>query len=146
MDEETEHEQRQRLYKAYRDELLKRDLSNTESYDKAVLFLPSAALGVSTSTIDTFVPLDTAHQLILLKSGWALLTFTVIFSLAAHLISNKAIKIEIEHAEKYYLEGKDEFLNKKNKYRGANTAVSYSVGATLSLALGSMIFFIFLNI
>ena len=146
MDEETEQEQRQRLYKSYRDELLKRDLSNTESYDKAVLFLSSAALGVSTSTIDTFVPLNTANQLILLKYGWGLLALTVIFSLAAYLISNKAIKIELEHAEKYYLEEKDEFLNKKNKYRGANTAVNYSVGVTLSLALVLIMYFIFLNI
>ena len=40
------------MYDKFRDELLKRDLSNTENYDKAILTLSASSLGLSLTAID----------------------------------------------------------------------------------------------
>jgi hypothetical protein len=49
--ERSEQDQKvaDQMYDKLRDDLLKRDLSNTEGYDKAILTLSSASLGFSLS-------------------------------------------------------------------------------------------------
>src|SRR5258708_16044581 len=49
--EKTEHQVRQEMFQTRRNELLAQQFSNSEGYDKAVLTLSSAFLGVSVAFI-----------------------------------------------------------------------------------------------
>ena len=85
-----------KLLNKHKDELLKRDLSNTENYDKAILTLSSAGLGFSLVAIKSIVPWESAVFVWLVISGWSLLLLSIIICLVAYLVSNKAIGIELK--------------------------------------------------
>jgi hypothetical protein len=55
------NEKAQELYERYRDELLKRQLSNSENFDKAILTLSSAGLALYLTAIEHVVPLVAAR-------------------------------------------------------------------------------------
>ena len=86
---------REELYDKFRDDLLKRQLSNSEHYDKAILSLSSSALALSLTAIKFVVPLDRANFLWVLKISWGLFLLTIILSLSAFLMSNHAISKKI---------------------------------------------------
>ena len=52
--------ERQRLYEEYRKDLLARQLSNAQNFDKAVLSLSTAGLGFSLAFIKDIIPLTKA--------------------------------------------------------------------------------------
>ncbi|MBI1424874.1 MAG: hypothetical protein GC149_15615 [Gammaproteobacteria bacterium] len=114
----TEEEQKEanKIFESFRNELLKRELSNTESYDKSILTLSAAALGLSLSAIRLIVPLETAKYICLIKLGWALLLISIATSLSAYLMSNKAITVQLKNAEDYYVKGIEGAFNKRNIY------------------------------
>lgn len=58
------------IYDSFRDEFLKRQLSNTESYDKSILTLSSAGLAISLTFLESVVPMETASHLWLMKMSW----------------------------------------------------------------------------
>ncbi|MEI8574822.1 hypothetical protein J0667_23065 [Methylomonas sp. WH-1] len=101
----TEEEQKRciEIHDAYRAELLKRQLSNTENYDKAILSLSSAALGLSLTAIKLIIPIDLAGHLWSIKLSWVLFLLTIIFSLVSFLISNYGINRQLSIAENYYI-------------------------------------------
>ncbi len=101
------------MFDSFRDELLKRDLSNTENYDRSILTLSAAALGLSLTAIRFVVPLETANYLWLVILGWILLLGSIISSLGAFLVSNKAIAVQINHAEEYYIKCIAEAFDRK---------------------------------
>ncbi|ANJ66311.1 hypothetical protein A9404_01985 [Halothiobacillus diazotrophicus] len=133
------------IYENLRNELLRRDLSNTENYDKSILTLSSAALGVSIASINSIIPLDTSREIWLLKLGWALLLTSTISSLAAYLISNKGISKQIGYAEKYYLDGDEEYFDKPNVYIKINHALNISTGLIFITGMISIVYFIIYN-
>ena len=133
------------IYENLRNELLRRDLSNTENYDKSILTLSSAALGLSIASINSIIPLDTAKEICLLKLGWVLLLTSTISSLAAYLISNKGISKQIGYAEKYYLDGDEKYFDKPNIYTKINYALNISTGLIFILGMISIVYFIIDN-
>jgi len=54
--------ERQRVYERTRDDLLKRQLSNAENFDKAILSVSTAALGFSLAFLKDIVPLAEADN------------------------------------------------------------------------------------
>jgi len=134
------------MFDKLRDDLLSRDLSNTESYDKAILALSSSTLGLSLTAIKFVVPITTASYVFMLKLSWATLLVSVICSLAAYLISNKAIQIQLNNARDYYKNGIEDAFHRKNKYTTINSALNITTGATFSLAIFLTVIFITINI
>ena len=65
----TEEEQKRstEIFDSFRDELYKRQLSNSEAYDKAILSLSSAGLAISLSFIKFIVPLEQAKYICVLE-------------------------------------------------------------------------------
>lgn len=59
-----------KIYSETRNDLLNRHLSNTEAFDKAVLSLSSAGLGVSLAFIKDIVPIHTIINIRLLYISW----------------------------------------------------------------------------
>lgn len=134
------------LFDKFRDDLLKRELSNTENYDKAILTLSSASLGFSLTAVKFIVPIATATHKWLLISGWFLLVLSVIFSLAAYLISNRAILIQLENAREYYKKGVEDAFTKKNIFISLNSFLNQATGLMLAVAITIIVVFISINL
>ena len=118
----TEIEQKRcnEIHDKFREELLKRQLSNNEGYDKAILSLSSAGLALSLTAIRFIVPLESAEYLWAIKLSWGLFLVTIIFSLAAYLVGNQAISKQLEIAERYYVDSFVSAQTEKNKYQKLN--------------------------
>ncbi|GAA5525618.1 hypothetical protein Maes01_02189 [Microbulbifer aestuariivivens] len=134
------------MFDKFRDDLLKRELSNSEGYDKAILALSSASLGFSLTAIKFIVPIDTAIHLWLLILCWSILVLSVIFSLLAYLISNKAIHTQLNNARDYYKKSIDDAFTRKNIYASINTFLNQVTGLLLAIAISIIVVFISINI
>ena len=143
---EAEQECANKMFDALRDELLKRELSNTENYDKAILTLSSASLGFSLIAIWSVVPLDTGIYLWVIKLSWALLLISITTSLVAYLLSNKAIFKQLSNARKYYKEGSADTFNRPNIFIKINRILNYTTGLLFISALSAIVIFVTLNI
>ena len=69
------------LYESFTDEILKGDLSNTESYDKVIMIFFATSLGISLTTIRLIVTLETASYIYLIQFGLLLLLISLIVSI-----------------------------------------------------------------
>lgn len=134
------------MFNSFRDELLKRELSNTENYDKAILTLSSATLGFSLSAVKFIVPVGIAEYINLLKLSWIFLTLSVLFSLCAYLISNKAISVQLDNARDYYINSIDDAFTKENRFIAANKTINIATGLLFGLSVILTVAFISLNI
>lgn len=143
---EAEQKIADRLYDALRDDLLKRDLSNTENYDKAILTLSSSSLAFSLAAIKYIVPVNTSDHVWLLESGWGLLSLSVIFSLAAYLVGNKAIAVQLANARAYYKEGIEDAFNRTNRPSKINSFLNHATGILLSVAIVAVVIFVGINL
>jgi hypothetical protein len=72
-----EIEERKRLYSETRKDLLNRQLSNAENFDKAILSLSTAGLGFSLAFIKGIVPIRGATYLFLLYFSWWMFGITI---------------------------------------------------------------------
>lgn len=142
--ERSEQDQKvaDQMYDKLRDDLLKRDLSNTEGYDKAILTLSSASLGFSLSIGKFIVPLESAEYLWILITSWVLLVACVGSSLIAYLISNKAIEVQLDNAFAYYKENNGSAFVRKNRYLNINKILNRITGIFLSSALVLIVVFV----
>ncbi|AKH70241.1 hypothetical protein IMCC21906_02596 [Spongiibacter sp. IMCC21906] len=134
------------MFDKFRDDLLKRELSNSESYDKAILALSSASLGFSLTVIKFIVPVDTSIHIWLLILCWSLLVLSVTLSLSAYLISNKAIQTQLNNARDYYKNGIEDAFTRKNIYASINTFLNQITGFLLAIAITIIVVFISINI
>ncbi|MBV1931375.1 MAG: hypothetical protein KUG71_06640 [Porticoccaceae bacterium] len=135
-----------RMFNSFRDDLLIRDLSNTENYDKAILTLSASSLGLSLTAINFVVPIQIAIHVILLKTAWVLLVISIINSLVAYLISNKAIAIQMNNARDYYKNGIEDAFSRKNRFIFFNRIFNILTGVFFSVSIVLIVTFISLNI
>lgn len=112
-DDESERDYEQ--YLKERDELLKRELSNSQLFDKAILTLSSAGLGFSLAFIRKGVSLDEATQEYLLYFSWGLFFLAIAFTLISFFTSQRAINKQLESNEDYYLGDEGKPSNSENK-------------------------------
>lgn len=94
---------KQRLLAETRADLLKRQLSNAENYDKAILSLSTMFLGFSFAFLKDFVPAHLAERLSLLYVSWGMLTAAVVTTVISFWVSQRAIDVQLKKAEDYYL-------------------------------------------
>jgi hypothetical protein len=134
------------IYDSFRDELLKRQLSNTENYDKSILTLSSSGLAISLTFLKTIIPIDEANHLWMIKTSWLCFLFSITLSIIAYLISNAAIDKQLEIAENYYIRLDNKAFNEKNYLSIANECINKIVGILFILAIVATILFVTLNI
>lgn len=133
--------ERQKLYDSHRQELLKRQLSNSENLDRAILMLSSAGLGASLIFVRDLVPLSQATRTLLVYLSWLFFGCAILSTLVSFFVSQKGIKEQLKMIEQYYLECKEE-ANQKNRWNTATECLSYFCASTYIIA----IFFLFLFI
>lgn len=134
------------IFDSFRDELLKRELSNTESYDRAILTLSASSLGLSLTAMRFMIPPGEAEYLWLIVLGWFLLLASVAISLVAYLTSNKAIHEQLKNGEDYYSNGVEEAFNRRNKFKICNDYLNKLTGILFIVAITSIVIFVVVNL
>lgn len=134
------------VYEKFRDDLLKRSLSNTEKYDGTIITLSAATLGFSMIALRYVVPLESSTHLWLVIVGWFMLFMCIATSLFAHLVGNKAIDVQLINARNYYIEARADSFNKKNLYITINRVLNISTGTAFLVALFAIILFVTMNV
>ncbi len=118
---------KRRVLTETRADLLRRNLSNSENYDKAILSLSTVFLGFSFAFLKDFVPFDQAQSLWLLYCSWISLTVSVVTTIVSFCVSQIAIDKQIEKAENYYLSDIEEALTRSWAAK-ANDWINYASG------------------
>ncbi|MCY4569538.1 MAG: hypothetical protein OXD49_14670 [Candidatus Poribacteria bacterium] len=118
-----ELEKRRELLDKEWDELLKRNLSNTESLAKYVFSLSSAGLGVSLVVVKDMKLLDSGNFKWILIVSWAAFLITISFALVSYLTSLHGIDKEFDRIEEEYEEEVEEEAEDKKKKPGRTTKI-----------------------
>ena len=139
-------EEHKRLHDSLRDELFKRQLSNSENLDRAILMLSSAGLGLSFIFVKNIVQQGDADWIFLLTSSWILFGSAILFTLVSFFVSQQGIKKQLKMNTEYYLEGKDEVINQKNRWADSIEWLSYVSALIYLLAIISLVLFIAQNL
>ena len=149
MDEERQNpDDSEKLYELYVKEekdLSKRDLSNVENLDKAILSLSSAGLGLSLIFIRNVVKLAEANHVWVLYTSWLMFVLAITSTLLSYLFGQRALRRQREFNEKYYLEG-DEDAGQRTSFASRITVLlSYISVFTYIAAVACTAIFIGLN-
>lgn len=142
----TNDKERVRVYEKIRDELTKIQTSNAENFDRSILTLSSAGLGISLVFLDKLINISNAQFKPLLYLSWILFVLTIVTTLISYIMGQKGIKVHLNFAEKYYLDEDESYLLKKNKFQKFVDVYAYF---TISFFISAIIFlmiFIFINI
>ena len=155
MDEERQNPQdvsdsddSEKLYEVYlkeEEELSKRDLSNVENLDKAILLLSSAGLGLSLVFIRNVVELAAATHVWLLHISWLMFVLAITSTLLSYLFGQHALDKQRELIEKYYLEGDEDAGQQTSLASRITRFLSYVSVFTYIAAVACTAFFIGLN-
>ncbi len=143
---EEERQVASELHRIYLDELHKRQLLNSDNYDKAILTLSSSGLAISLTFIKDIVPLSQAEFLWLIKFGWIFFLISIVISLLAYITSNKAIDVEMDKAERFYDNGNEAARFEKNNFSIINKYLNYFTGLSFVVALIAIVMFVILNL
>ena len=98
---------RKELYEKTKNELLEKQMSNSETYDKALLSLSSAFLGLSITFTKDIVPINEAICTSLIYYSWVLFAFTIIITISSFIYGQKAIPKLIVAARQFYIDEND---------------------------------------
>lgn len=135
---------KQRLLAETRADLLKRQLSNSENYDKAVISLSTAFLGFSLAFLKDLVPIQRADWLPLLYGSWFALAGAVLATIVSFWVSQRGIDVQLRKAEDYYLRDDQSALT-KSRIAKATEWVNVASGALFILGLVLTTAFVILN-
>ncbi len=133
----------QEQYYQFRDDLVKCQLSNDENYDKSVLSLSSAGLGLSLAFIRNLNPMHCKYLLIL---SWVLFAIAIIVTIISFRVSQFSIERQMEYAEEYYINGKGEYHKKINPFSSITKRLNYSSGTAFILAVIFTVTFVSINL
>ncbi|OGP68848.1 MAG: hypothetical protein A2W27_00040 [Deltaproteobacteria bacterium RBG_16_44_11] len=139
-------EERKKLYSNTRQDLLTRNLSNSERYDNAILALSTGILALSLAFIKDIVPLDKSLYIFLLITSWCLFGLAIVSTLVSFVLSQFAIKRQLKYAEKYYLDKEDEYLKKENPLATLTDFANYTAGVFFVIGVITTIVFVSVNI
>ena len=128
------------------EELSKRDLSNVENLDKAILSLSSAGLGLSLVFIRNVVKLADASHVWILYTSWAIFVLAITSTLLSYLFGQCALDKQRELNEKYYLEGDEDAGQQTSRASKITRFLSYVSVSTYIAAVSFTALFIALNL
>ena len=134
------------IYQKYRDQLLQSLLSNSENYDRSILTLSTAALGLSISVIRDFVPVSKMICESLLYISWSFYAVSILATILSFVSSQWGIKRQLLYAEKYYLEEIETYLKKKNVFRSATTVLNHISGFAFIVGIILTVIFVSANV
>ncbi|MFW3176907.1 hypothetical protein EX530_20205 [Xanthomonas phaseoli] len=135
----------QQNFVTYQAELFKRQLSNCENFDKAILTYASGALALSLGFLKDFVPLNKAAASVLLHLSWAAFAACIVVTVASYLISQQAIKRQLKIAERYYIKREENAFSEPNLAAHATEWCNIASGVLFCGAVVLTTIFVSLN-
>lgn len=139
-------ERRQALFKETKEELVKKQISNSENFDRSVLTLSSSALGLSLAFTKDIAPFATAHARWALLASWVLFAAAIISTMASFLVSQQAIKNMIAAAQRYYLDHDEKSLKAPNRAADLTERLNYISGIAFVLGMVLTMWFVIINL
>jgi hypothetical protein len=103
-----------KVFATFKAEAEKRQLSSSENFDKSILTYSSGGLAVSLAFLKDFIPIKEASGAFLLYGSWLMFVIATGVTITSFLVSYKAQENSLSCAQKYYLEGLEEYFNKKS--------------------------------
>jgi hypothetical protein len=143
---DSEIQERKKIHEAYRNELLKRQLSNAENFDKAILTYSSAGLAFSLGFLKDFVPIDHAIAPYFLFISWASFVIAILLTIFSYCVSQAAIDKQLEIAEDYYLKNNQRAYNTKNRFAIFTDRINIASGICFVIAVILTTLFISFNL
>jgi hypothetical protein len=134
------------LYKDFKTETEKRQISSSENLDKSILTYSSWMFGISVAFLKDFIPIDIANAAFCLYASWIFFAFSISSTTASFLISYKALDVALEYANKYYLQGDEEYFNKKNPWNKWVRYINLSSGVSFVLGIAFTTIFVSCNL
>ncbi|WP_147330454.1 MULTISPECIES: hypothetical protein [unclassified Duganella] len=107
-------EEATKIFATYKAEAEKRQLSSSENFDKSILTYSSGGLAVSLTFLKDFIPIKEASGAFLLYGSWLFFVIATGVTITSFLVSYKAQENSLFCAQKYYLEGLEDYFNRKS--------------------------------
>lgn len=139
-------EERRTLHGEYRKDLLARQLSNSENFDRSILSLSSGILAVSVAFVRGSTAPQALQHTALLSTSWVAFAVAIVFTLASFVTSQKAIEKHLEFAAQYYLQNQDDALGRNSGFRTATSWLGGLAGISFVVGIGFTIAFAILNL
>lgn len=139
-------EERKKVHAELKAELFKRQLSNSDNFDKAILTYSSAGLALSLGFLKDFVPITHANASWLLFLSWALFGVAVVVTLFSFISSQLGITRQLGLNERYYLQLDDSALSEKNFFARCTDWLAYFAGAAFVVAIACSTVFVSINL
>lgn len=124
----------------------KRELSGSENFDKSVLTLSSAGLGLSLTFLKDFIALSSATTKWALYGSWVAFTLATVGTMLSFICSGRAQRLQLKAAEDYYICGNESALTRTNKWARFNAALNGLACVAFILALILTVIFIWSNV
>jgi len=139
-------EDNEKLFAKFRDELLTRQRLNSTNYDKAILTLSTAGLGISFSFVHYVFASSEITNLFLLKISWAFFACSIISTLCSFVVSQIALSKQIYFAEMYYIKRKEEYFFRKNRLNSLTKFMNIAAGILFITAITFTLLFFWINV
>lgn len=139
---DKEQERRNELYLNERAELFRREVSNAESFDKAILTLSNAGLGFALVLINNDTQLGSASHKYLLYFSVGMFLLAVVLTLLTYPFGQRGIKKQDEFNQKIYLKNEKEARTRRNWPTEIARKLSGFSGVAYFLAVFSIVLFV----
>lgn len=136
----------QQLYAAYVEEVHKRELSGIDNFDKSVLTLSSAGLGLSVSFLKDLVLLKDVVLPLLLYASWTMFTVATVSTMISFLVSGKALAHQKSVAYRAYYRGEDAAFDEVNSWNCWTRRLNLTSAITFISALVLTTVFVITNL
>lgn len=138
-------DEERKLFADFIAETHKRELTSTDNFDKSVLTLSSAGLGLSLSFLKDFSDQHVVWPWVLYGS-WILFVLATLSTMLSFLFSCKALEKGRQNAHRAYLEGDQDAFEGKNPWNDWTIRLNYASATTFILALTLTIIFVITNV
>jgi len=139
-------EERKKVHAELKAELLKRQLSNSDNFDKAILTYSSAGLALSLGFLKDFIAITHANAAYLLFLSWVLFGVAIVVTLFSFISSQLGITKQLALNERYYLQLDDCALSEKNFFARCTDWLAYVAGTAFVVAIGCSALFVSINL
>ncbi len=137
------------MFQRLQEDVWKRQLSNCQERDRAVLTMATAMLGISVTFIDKVVNVVDASCIWILVTAWAGFIIAIVATLWSFHASQVGLEKQLELGRRYYIDGDEgAFLESNKGNRGKIWTNRLNLLSSLSfvVAMALLVVFIAVNI
>lgn len=138
-------DEEKKLHAEFIAEAHKREMASTDNFDKSVLTLSSAGLGLSISFLKDFGGQSVLWPWVLYGS-WILFVAATLSTMLSFMSSVKALELAKHNAKHAYLEGDWAAFDAPNKWNKRTIGLNYSSALTFFFAFVFTIIFVIVNV